>query len=535
MQDASVHRDTLPHDVPTLQSLVVDLFKQIQSQQKRIEQFQAALDHLLRRRIIDTSNPLVPSLFGDPPSDAAPAKPEVTSATSTDASKPAESTNVRKKKGHGRNAFPENLERQQVIHELADVEKACPCCGETRVKIGEEVSEKLNLVPATLFVVEHVRVKYGCPRCSKTKAENVDQETNEPSVITTAPMPPSIIEKGLAEPGLLAHIIVNKYTDHLPLARQEMIFKRQGIRLSRKTMCDWMARCAEALRPIYDFMLKEVLKSKVIQCDETRVPVQDKIKVRSGRLWVYLGDRDHPYTVYDYRPTKARAGPEAILKTYQGYLQADAANVYDQIYDRQAIVEVGCWAHAIRHVREAESSDIALSSQAQSRIRELYRVERDIKAELEKQGLSGDSLTAEQGRLAETLTRDQRQSQSVPILASLKEWIETAKKTTLPKSPIHLAFNYIQNHWPALNRYVSEGFLNIDNNAAERGFRPIGIGRRNWLFAGSDAGGQTAATLFTLTQTCRTLDLNPWHYLKETFEKLPVTPSQHIANLLPRK
>lgn len=296
-----------------------------------------------------------------------------------------------------------------------------------------------------------------------------------------------------------------------------------------------MAMCAEALKPIYTLMLNGVLKSRVIQCDETRVPVQDIGQTRSGRLWVYIGDRNHPYTVYDYRTTKARAGPEEILKEYKGFLQADAANVYDQIYHPGHIVEVGCWAHAIRHVREADASDIVLSSQAQARIRELYRVERDIKNELEKQGLTSDSLTSEQRLGMDAFTREQRQLHSLPILKSLKEWIESMLPKTLPKSPIHGAFQYFLRHWTALNRYTTEGFLNIDNNAAERGFRPIGIGRRNWLFAGSDAGGQTAAILFTITQTCKTFGLNPWVYLKETFEKLPVTPKDQIVSLLPKK
>jgi transposase len=313
--------------------------------------------------------------------------------------------------------------------------------------------------------------------------------------------------------------------DHIPLARQEAIFARQGIALSRKTMCDWMAACAAALTPIYTHMLNRVLKSRVIHCDETRVPVQDIGQTRSGRLWVYLGDRDHPFTVYDYRTTKARAGPAEILRNYRGYLHADAANVFDGLYKPGAIVEVGCWAHARRHVHAALSSDAALAAQALTRIAGLYRVEHAIAAERETQGLTGDS--------ADAFTLAARQRDSRPQLEALKAWIDEVQPQTLPKSPIHQGFAYILRHWEALNRYTAEGFLAIDNNSAERGFRPIGIGRRNWLFAGSDAGGRTAAVLFSLTQTCRDHGVDPWKYLKDTLKNLPTTLPDQIASLMP--
>jgi transposase len=522
MQDANITPENLPSDLPAAHTLINDLLGKLSRQQNQINHIMSYLDRL-KRRAVDHSNPQQQSLFGDPPVEQQPEPTpiEIPLISNNDTStKP-------KKKGHGRRKLPENLERKRVVHDLSEAEKSCPCCGGHRIKIGEESSEKLDIIPTQLFIIEHVRIKYGCQKCLKMKAENVNQIDETPSVITIAPLPPSIVEKGLAEPGLLAHVIVNKYTDHLPLARQETIFKRQRIDLSRKTMCDWMAQCAEALRPIYKLMLNHVLKSKVIQCDETRVPVQDKGQTRSGRLWVYLGDRNFPYTVYDYRPDKSRAGPEEILKTYQGYLQADAANVFDQMYVPGDIIEVGCWAHAIRHVREAESNDIVLSLQAQSKIRNLYRVEDEIKADLATSpSLTGDQIIA--------LTKKQRQLKSVPLLSDLKMWIEKVLPSTLPKSPIHQGLNYILRHWQALNRFIEQGYLNLDNNAAERGFRPIGIGRRNWLFAGSDNGGKTAAILFTITQTCRTFGINPWDYLKTTFEKLPINPNDQIHNLLPK-
>jgi transposase len=346
-----------------------------------------------------------------------------------------------------------------------------------------------------------------------------------PSVITTAPLPPSVIDRCSAEPGLLAKVIVDKFCDHLPLARQEGIYARQGVHLSRKTMCDWLAACADACMPLYRLMLGRVLKSRVIHCDETRVPVQDAVQVRSGRLWIYLGDRHHPFLVYDYRPNKARAGPAEILKDYRGYLHADAANVFDGLYTPGAIVEVGCWAHARRHVYAALESDVRHAAEGLTRIGSLYDVERMIKKELETQGLTGDA--------ADAFTLALRREKSVPMLAAMQAWLEQLQPTLLPKSPMGQACNYILRHWAALNRFTTEGYLAIDNNVAERGFRPVGIGRRNWLFAGSDNGGRTAAVLYTLVQSCRSLGVEPWGYLKSTLERLPSTHEEHLEQLLP--
>jgi transposase len=271
MQDAPFHSDALPEDVETLQRLVRDLLEHLKKSQGRCQALEQKLDQLLRRLYGPKSEAFRPdqlTLFAEAgpcvndaeaPVDSEPAVVE----PPTD-SKPA-------KTGHGRREFPKGLRRETVVHDVADAEKLCPCCGESRTKIGEEVTEKLDSQPASLFVVRHVRIKYGCQKCLKSRAETVNVETPAtPSVILTTPRPPAVIEKCSAEPGLLAQVIVNKYMDHLPLARQEAIFARQGISLSRKTMCDWMAACAAALTPIYHSMLSRVLLSRVIHCDETR-------------------------------------------------------------------------------------------------------------------------------------------------------------------------------------------------------------------------------------------------------------------------
>ena len=236
-----------------------------------------------------------------------------------------------------------------------------------RTSIGEEVREQLEFVPASLIVIEHVRPKYACKACQAN--------------VIIAERLPEPIEKGLPGPGLLAHVIVSKYADHLPLYRQEGIFRRHGVELSRQTMCDWMAVSAELLEPIVAEMHREILKSRVIQTDDTTVPVLDRSlgKTRTGRLWDYLGDRDHPHVVYDYTPDRSGEGPQRMLDGYEGYVQADAYSAYDAIYARRKIIEVGCWAHARRKFHEAKTSDAIRAHVAMAMIQRLYKVEKDTK------------------------------------------------------------------------------------------------------------------------------------------------------------
>lgn len=346
------------------------------------------------------------------------------------------------------------------------------------------------------------------------------------ALIVTAAKPAQPIDKGLPGPGLLAHIVVSKYVDHLPLYRQEAILGRQGVEVSRSTMSDWMAAMARLLTPLYDLMLSLVLASRVIQTDETLLPVLDGAdKTKSGRLWIYLGDRNHPYLIYDYRPDKSRAGPDEILKNYKGFLQADAANVFDGIYRPGNITEAGCWAHARRKFFEAKDSDVARSAEAIARISQFYRVEHEARDEIARDGLVGEAADAVRFRL--------RQEKTVPLLAKFHEWILEQQKIALPKSPIGQAIQYALNHWRALNRFTEHGFLNIDNNAAERSLRAVAVGRKNYLFAGSDQGGKTAAVLYSISQTCNSLAIDPFAYLQDVLTRLPELPATQLETLLP--
>jgi transposase len=423
-------------------------------------------------------------------------------------------------KGHGRRQLPRNLRRERREHTLPEAEQRCPCCQKPRVKIGEEISEQLDYKPAELFVIEHARFKYACHHCA---------EQAQAAQLVTAPKPAGLFTKGLPGAGLVAHTIVCKYADHLPLHRQERIYQRAGVELSRKTLCDWMAGSAELLTPLYDMMVSLVLASRVIHTDDTHVPIQDDQRdtTRKGRLWIYLGDRDHAYNVFAYTPSRARDGPQTFLADFRGHLQADAFSGYDGIYTNGQVQEVACWAHARRKFYEARTSDAARSHQALARIGRLYDLERAAKEQSER-----DELSVEQ---ADALRLHLRQEQAVPELTALRHWLNEQAIPALPKSPMGQAINYAVNQWDALVRYTTAGFLAIDNNAAERALRAIAIGRKNWLFCGSDKGGHTAATLFTMTSTCQRHRLDPFAYLRDVLPQLAAGPqsAESLAALLP--
>jgi transposase len=354
-----------------------------------------------------------------------------------------------------------------VVYDLADHERQCPECQMELRHIGEEISEQLEYVPASLHVVQHACQKYACPQgCT----------------VVTAAKPPAPVEKGLAGPGLLAHVAVSKFGDHLPLHRQEAIFARQGVDLSRQTMCDWMRQCAELVGPLADLMKERVLSSKVVQTDDTPVPVLDPElpRTRTGRIWTYVGDALHPYTVYDYTPNRCREGPDEFLKDFHGYLQADAYSGYDQIYKEagRGITEVACMAHARRKYFEAQSSDIMRSTVMLAYFHLLYDVEREAR---EKQ------LDAA-GRLA------LRRERSQPMLDDIKAYLERERPKVVPKSPIGQAMAYTLSNWEALVRYAKDGDLEIDNNAPSAACA-------GWPWDGA-TGPSSAATTAAVRRRC---------------------------------
>jgi len=453
---------------------------------------------------------------------------------------PAPSTS----RGHGRRRILQDLPRRRVVHDLAEDEKPCPCCGKMREVIGEETSEQLDYEPARLSVIQHVRLKYACRACEEAAAEDGPQ-------IATAEKPLAPIEKGLAAPGLLAYVIVSKYSDHLPLYRLERILARHKIDIARSTMCDWARDSAAALKPLYDLMIREVLASKVIHTDDTPVDVLDRQlpQTRVGRFWVYVGDRDHPHDVFIYTANRSRDGPMTFLagwgKDTRRFLQADAFGGYDGIYAGQAggrVTEVACWSHARRKFYEARTSDSATATQALAYIRLLYDVEDEAKALVEKRFDGAAAPAADQGEAQRRLAAirlELRRAKAVPILAQFKTWLESRQATAggpvLPKSPMGQAIAYVLNQWDALNVYVTDGDLAIDNNLAENALRRIAIGRKNWLFCGSDNGGHTAAVLFSLIASCARHEVDPFAYLKDVLTRIAAHPMHRLAELLPER
>lgn len=500
----------LPDDTSVLKQLIAELIRALRDERRNREEMQQRLDALLRRsQSLEPIDPNQPLLFPElaQPEPAAPAPPAVET----------ESSQRGKSKPHGRRRPSRQLRREQRRYELPMAERFCPECGDVRHEIGVQATEQYDYKPAEVFVIEHQRVKYACKCCA--------------GHVAIAPKPPQPLDKGLPGPGLLAQIIVDKYQDHIPLHRTEQRFERLGVKLPRSTMCDWVASAAQLLTPLWQCLTQGVLLSKVLHTDDTTVPVRDETKSnhRYGRLWDYIGDQDHPGIVFDYTVTHARDGPAEFLKNFKGFLQADAYGGYDGIYtgSNGKIIEVGCWAHARNKFSEADNTDPERVLAAKAWVRKLYDVEDEANAIIAKDKLTGAEAAAIRLRL--------RTEKTVPLLTSLRPWLLEQKEQVLPKSPIAAAINYMLNQWQALNRYTTDGDLHIDNNISERTLKLIGMGRTNWLFLGSDNGGQTAAVLFSFTATCKHLRIDTFAYLRDVLGRLPTHPTDRLEELLPHR
>lgn len=501
MPDGPANAETnLPQDVDLCHTMIRELLAAIHEERRRNDQLAHRLDLLLKRVYgprADQLNPNQLSLFDEPPP-----------ASDTPVSPPAEPdvvvTTV-KAKGHGRRKLPENLKREIEIVDVPDAVKQAT--GGEWVKIGEEISEKLDYTPSSLFVRRIVRPKY------VVRFPNTEQ----PDELKIADLPPEAMPKSKAAPGLVADVIVSKLVDHLPLYRQEHRYARQGFPIARSTLCGWLAEAANVLTPLWQQLKARVLSAKVVHTDDTPIPVldPDREHCRTGRIWTYVSDHG---TVYDATENHCRDGPLAFLKDFRGYLQCDAYTGYDELFRlaKGTVVEVGCWAHARRKFVEAEKTSPREAHEAVARIRQLYAVEHEAKT------FDAPARAA------------LRQEKSVPLLAALKEWLDQIAVTALPKSPLGEALTYLRNQWTALNEYVRDGDLAIDNNRAERAVKPFALGRKNFLFFGSDRGGRTLATLASFTATCQQFGFNPWAWIKETLIRLPVTPADQLDTLLPK-
>lgn len=406
-----------------------------------------------------------------------------------------------------RRSFPANLPRETIVHAPASC--ACPDCGAAMRKLGEDISEMLDFVPGYFKVLRHVRPKLSCGHCAR---------------VIQLPAPSRPIERGIPAPGLLAQVLAAKYADHCPLYRQQAIYERAGVGLDRATLADWVGAAARLVAPLVEGIGRYVLAAEKVHTDDTPVPVlaPGRGKTKTGRLWTYVRDdrpaasRDPPAVWYRYSPDRKGEHPQAHLKRFRGILQADAYGGYGALYDGSQIVEAACWAHARRKFYDIYMTDRSpLAAEAIRRIGELYVIERRIRGR----------QPAERAQV--------RQQYARPLLEALQQWLTATLHLVSAKSELAGAIKYALVRWVALTRYRDDGRIEIDNNTAERAIRPLVLGRRNYLFAGSDAGGARAANIYTLIATARLNDIDPYLYLRHVLERIAEHPINRIDELLP--
>jgi transposase len=400
----------------------------------------------------------------------------------------------------------ENLPVTRQMHDLPEDQKPCPCCGEMRQRIGQETSWQVEFIPGHFERLEHVRFKYACKKCEQN-AENPQ--------IELADKPSQPIDKGMAGPGLLAYVVTSKFSDYLPLYRLQNIFARNGFEINRATQSVWCGDAADLLRPLYDLMIQRVLQSHVIGTDDTVMPMLWPGKTKQARMWVYRGDEHHPYNVFNFTLSRSRNGPATFLKDYRQTLLADAYGGYDGVVVGNDITRAGCWAHGRRKFVDAEKSHPQIATEAVGWIKRLYAVE-------------------DRGKLLDAAVRlALRQSESIPILASLKDRLFAWRDQLLPKHPMSEAVGYLLNQWTELKVFTTDGAVPIDNNQTEQEMKRIALNRKNSLFVANERGGQTAAILSSMTSTCRRHGVDPQRYLTQLLTNLPATPISQLSNWLP--
>ncbi len=406
-----------------------------------------------------------------------------------------------------RRPLPEHLPREILTHMPAH--EACPDCGGRLRQLGEDVAEMLEYIRSSFKVLRHVRPKLSCDVCDR---------------IVQAPAPSRPIDRGLAGPGLLAHVLVSKYADHQPLYRQSEIYAREGVDLDRSTLAGWVGATSELLAPLVEAVRDHVMAASKLHADDTPVPVlaPGNGKTKIGRLWTYVrddrpsGDITAPAVWFAYSPDRKGERPRQHLKLYKGALQADAYAGFHHLYEGGEIYEVACWAHARRKFHEIHIAHASpTTSEAIARIAALYAIEAEIRGSTPE------------------IRKTIRQARARPLLDSMRVWLEATLAKLSRKSDTAAAIRYALSRWSALTRYVDDGQLEIDNNAAERALRVVALGRKNFLFAGSDSGGERAAAIYSLLGSAKLNGLDPEIYLQHVLERIADHPISRINELLP--
>jgi transposase len=496
-------------DIEALKALVVARHEQhldaISSQLQQIEHFKLVIEKLRRMIFGAKSEKVIVQVeqFELQLEDAETEQASAEQGIEAPVSEAKPSSNSRP----SRKPLPAHLPREVVTH--MPEQNCCPDCGGQLRNFGEDVAEMLEYISANFKVIRHVRPKFACKQCER---------------VVEAPAPARTIERGLAGPGLLAHVLVAKYADHCPLYRQSEIYAREGVDLDRSTLAGWVGASSELLAPLVEAMRKHVLCARKIHADDTPVPVlaPGNGKTKTGRLWTYVrdertaGESTAPAVWFAYSPDRKGEHPRQHLKKFKGALQADAYAGFHHLYGDGAIYEVACWAHARRKFHDIHVVHASpITTEAISRIGALYGIEDEVR-----------------GKPAE-LRREIRQARAKPLLDELRSWLEKSLRQLSAKSETAGAIRYALAHWRALTRYVDDGQLEIDNSAAERALRAVALGRKNYLFCGSNSGGERAAAIYTLVGTAKLNGLDPELYLRTVLSQIAEYPVNRIDELLP--
>lgn len=472
---------------------------------QRIEQLENLLKQARQQHFGTSSEKLSPDqivLFNEAEIELNDASEEVDQVTV-----PSHTRSKRKK----RTSIPESIPREDIIYDLAEEDKVCPHDGATLKEIGEEVHEQLEIIPAKIKALRHIRKKYACPCCKQH--------------LKTASKPKQPIEKSIAGPGLLAYIAVQKYCDGSPLYRQVEIFKRIGIELDRSSLANWMIRCGEQIQSLINRIHDSLLAQSVLHMDETPVQVLNepgKIAQSKSYMWALSSVQNTPASavLFHYSPSRSGDIPKKLLDDFSGALMVDGYEGYQAVCKEQNLTRLGCWAHARRKFvdakREQPKGKTGKADQALSFIQKLYNIERSCKEKSFDERL------------------EIRQTQSKEVVDKLKKWLDKCQGTTPPKSSLGKAIGYLNHQWPRLVAYLADGKYPIDNNRAENSIRPFVIGRKNWLFSQSQKGATSSANLYSLIETAKLNGLEPYAYLKHVFTILPNAETlEEVDALLP--
>ncbi len=494
--------DQLPDDIDALKSLVAEQAVRNEQLASKVILLQEQLNLALAKRYAASSEKISPDqvcMFNEAEADA----PDIEEVDDEVISVPA---HTRRKRG--RKSLPDTLPRVDVIHEIPESERHCDHDGQLLAEIGEIISEQLDIIPAKIQVIRHIRKKYACS-CGQC--------------IKTAPLPAQPIPKSMASPGLLAYVAVSKYQDALPLYRQETILQRIGVDIPRATLANWMIQAGKLIQPVINLLRDRLLDYDILQMDETTVQVlneQGKTAQSKSYLWLQRGGPpDQPVVLYDYDPGRGAGVPKRLLAGFTGHLQTDGYDGYNAVVAANGLIHVGCLAHARRKFSEAvkaqgKNKKKGKAHQGLILIQKLYRVEKQAR------------------RLSSEERYARRQQQARPVVDELRSWLDDSLPLVPPTSATGKALTYLHREWEKLIRYLDDGRIEIDNNGAENAIRPFVVGRKNWLFSASVKGVKSSANLYSLIETAKANGLEPYAYLRYLFTALPKADTVEVIEAL---